>query len=229
MRILIVEDDRKIASFTARGLKEEGFAVEVAEDGAAGLAAAIAGTHDLVLLDVRLPRRDGISVLQEMRRAGVKVPVILLTAAVSVPEKIRGLDAGADDYLTKPFSFSELMARMRAVLRRHATPEAGEARLRFGGIDADLHTQSVTRDGVRLELTAREYAVLVYFLRHPGRVITRTALLEHVWEQYSDSETNVIETLMWRLREKVDKAFDRPLLHTLRGRGYVLKDSVAAG
>ncbi len=225
MNILIVEDDRKIASFTARGLREEGFVVEVAEDGEAGLTASLAGTHDLILMDIRLPGRDGVEVVKEMRRAGVKTPVILLTAAISVPDKVRGLDAGADDYLTKPFAFDELMARMRALLRRHAKPEAGDARLAFGGIEADLHTQTVTREGRRLGLTAREYAVLVYFLRHPRRVVTRTMLLENVWDQHSDCETNVIEALIYRLREKVDRGFDRPLLHTLRGRGYILQES----
>lgn len=225
MNILIVEDDRKIASFTSRGLREEGFVVEVAEDGETGLAAALTRTHDLILMDIRLPGRDGVEVIKEIRRAGMKTPVILLTAAMSVPDKVRGLDAGADDYLTKPFSFEELMARMRAVLRRQSTPEAGDARLTFGDIEADLQTQTVIRDGRRLDLTAREYAVLVYFLRHPRRVVTRTMLLEHVWEQHSDSETNVIEALIYRLREKVDRGFSRPLLHTLRGRGYILQES----
>jgi two-component system OmpR family response regulator len=158
----------------------------------------------------------------------LKIPVILLTAAISVPDKVRGLDAGADDYLTKPFAFDELMARMRAVLRRQATTEAGAARLTFSGIEADLHTQTVSREGRWLDLTAREYAVLVYFLRHSRRVVTRTMLLEHVWDQHSDSETNVIEALIYRLREKVDRGFDRPLLHTLRGRGYILQESTDA-
>lgn len=226
MHVLIVEDDRRIASFTSRGLREEGFVVDVAEDGETGLAAALTGTHDLILLDIRLPGRDGVEVVKEIRRAGLKIPVILLTAAISVPDKVRGLDAGADDYLTKPFAFDELMARMRAVLRRQATPEAGAARLTFSGIEADLHTQTVSREGSRLDLTAREYAVLVYFLRHSRRVVTRTMLLEHVWDQHSDSETNVIEALIYRLREKVDRGFDRPLLHTLRGRGYILQESI---
>lgn len=228
MHVLIVEDDRKIASFTSRGLREEGFVVEVAEDGDAGLTAALTGTHDLILMDIRMPGRDGVEVVKEIRRAGLKTPVILLTAAISVPDKVRGLDAGADDYLTKPFVFDELMARMRAVLRRHASPEAGQTRLTFASIEADLQTQTVTREGRRLDLTAREYAVLVYFLRHPRRVVTRTKLLEHVWDQHSDSETNVIEALIYRLREKVDRGFDRPLLHTLRGRGYILQESADA-
>jgi two-component system OmpR family response regulator len=228
MHVLIVEDDRKIASFTSRGLREEGFVVDVVEDGETGLAAALTRTHDLILLDIRMPGRDGVEVVKEMRRAGLKTPVILLTAAISVPDKVRGLDAGADDYLTKPFAFDELMARIRAVLRRQAGPEAGDARLVFGGIEADLHTQTVTREGRQLDLTAREYAVLVYFLRHPRRVVTRTMLLEHVWDQHSDTETNVIEALIYRLREKVDRGFERPLLHTLRGRGYILQDSADA-
>ena len=228
MRILIVEDDRKIASFTSRGLREEGFVVDVTEDGEAGLAAALTGTHDLILMDIRMPGRDGVEVVREVRKAGLKTPIILLTAALSVPDKVRGLDAGADDYVTKPFAFDELMARMRAVLRRHDSLEAGQARLTFGDIEADLHTQTVSREGRRLDLTAREYAMLVYFLRHPRRVVTRTMLLEHVWDQHSDSETNVIEALIYRLREKVDRGFDRPLLHTLRGRGYILQDSADA-
>jgi DNA-binding response OmpR family regulator len=223
MHILLVEDDLKICSFTARGLREEGYSVDVAHDGNEGLTAALMGKHDLLLLDVRLPHRDGVEIVREVRSARMHIPIILVTAAVSISDRVRGLDAGANDYITKPFAFEELLARIRAVLRR-LTDGSDAAVLSYGGIVVDLHTQSVVRDGRPIELTAREYALLLYFLRHPGRVLSRSVLLEHVWDQRFDPETNVIEALVYRLREKIDRGFGLPLLRTLRGRGYMLQE-----
>src|SRR3989441_1665272 len=222
MRILIVEDERKVANFISQGLQEEGHTAEVAKDGEAALDLLRHGPpYDLIVLDVMLPRLDGIAVLRAARAARVTSPVLMLTARDAVADKVRGLDLGADDYLTKPFSFDEFLARVRALLRRSA--ERREPVLRAGDLTLDPATREVIRAGRRIALTAREYALLEYFLRSRGRVLTRPVLAEHVWGLDFDPESNIIDVYVGYLRRKIDTAGERRLLHTVRGAGYALK------
>jgi len=220
MHILVVEDERKVASFIRRGLEAESHQVDVAHDGESGLARALAGDYDLLVLDVMLPKRDGLSVLRELRSQRRQLPVLLLTARAGVADKVAGLDGGADDYLTKPFEFSEFLARVRALLRRGAPAptvlEAADLRL-------DPVTRRVTRGDRAIELTAREYALLEFFLRHPGRVLSRALIAQHVWGVSFDTFTNVIDVYVNYLRRKVDADFEPKLIHTVRGAGYVLR------
>jgi len=222
MRILVVEDERKVASFIRQGLEEEGYAVDVASDGAAAVDLALGGTpYDLIVLDVMLPKRDGLAVLRALREHRMAVPVLLLTARDSVPDKVTGLDLGADDYLTKPFAFEEFLARVRVLLRRgtaQRTPVLQLADLRL-----DPATRQVTRGGRAISLTVREYALLEYFLRNAGRVLTRPMLAEHVWGIDFDPESNVIDVYVGYLRRKIDLPGETRLLHTARGAGYVLQ------
>jgi DNA-binding response OmpR family regulator len=215
MRILLVEDDKKVASFIRKGLEEEGYAVDVAADGEAGLFMGLDRLHDLIILDVMLPKKPGFQVLRELRQAKVATPVLMLTARDTVEDKVQGLDAGADDYLTKPFVFAELLARVRALLRRRA--EARSPRLQVADLLLDPATRSVTRDG--------EFALLEYLMRNAGRVLTRTAITEHVWDYDFDSGTNVIDVYVNYLRKKIDAGHEPKLLHTVRGAGYVLRES----
>ena len=221
MRILVVEDERKVASFVKKGLEEEGYAVDVAVDGEEGLVMALTRVHDLIILDIRLPRRDGLRVLQALRHDGVTAPVLLLTVRATIEDKVLGLDAGADDYLTKPFAFQELVARVRALLRRRA--EGEPAVLHIGDLTLDPARRTVTRGGEKIDLTPREFALLDYFIRNPGRVLTRTMIAEHVWDYSFDTSTNVIDVYVNYLRKKVDAGREPKLLHTIRGVGYVLK------
>jgi len=220
MRILVVEDEQKVASFIQRGLEAERYHVDVAHDGDAGLTRALDEEYDLVILDVMLPRLDGLSVLRELRARRRTVPVLLLTARTGVADKVAGLDGGADDYLTKPFEVAELLARVRALLRRGtaAPPLLGIADLRL-----DPATRQVTRAGRPIELTAREHALLEYFLRNPGRVLSRAMIAQHVWGVSFDTFTNVIDVYVNYLRRKIDAGFEPKLLHTVRGAGYVLR------
>jgi len=221
MRILVVEDERKVARFIRQGLAEEGHAVEVAPDGDAALdLIAEEPSYDLVILDVMLPRRDGFSVLKALREQHFQSPVLVLTARDGVADKVAGLDLGADDYLTKPFAFEELLARVRALLRRGRGQR--EPVLRLADLSLDPSTRVVMRGGRRLTLTAREYALLEYFLRHPGRVLTRPMIAQHVWAIDFDSETNIIDVYVGYLRRKIDGEGERRLLHTIRGAGYML-------
>src|SRR5216117_310258 len=222
MRILIVEDERKVANFISQGLQEEGHTVEVAKDGEAALDLLRHGPpYDLIVLDVMLPRLGGFAVLRAARAARVRSPVLMLTARDAVADKVAGLDAGADDYLTKPFSFDEFLARVRALLRR--ADERREPVLKAGDLTLDPATREVIRAGRRIALTAREYALLEYFLRSRGRVLTRPVLAEHVWGLDFDPESNIIDVYVGYLRRKIDTAGERRLLHTVRGAGYALK------
>jgi heavy metal response regulator len=222
MHILVVEDEKKVASFIQRGLEAEHYTTEVVPDGEVGLRRLLDGHYDLVILDVLLPKRDGLAVLEDARKHKVKIPILLLTARDTVADKVAGLDRGADDYLTKPFAFEELLARVRALLRRGA-PESIPV-LTVADLQLDPVSRQVTRAGQRIELTAKEFALLEFFLRHSGRVLSRTLIAQHVWGVNFDTFTNVIDVYVNYLRKKIDANFDPKLLHTVRGVGYVLKE-----
>jgi two-component system OmpR family response regulator len=222
MRALVVEDDATIADFVGRGLREAGFAVDQTPDGESGLRAALQSPYDVAIVDVMLPRRDGLSLIDELRRRKIATPVLILSARRSVDDRVRGLQAGGDDYLTKPFAFTELLARVQALLRR-STQSAAPTTLTFEDIEIDLLTRRVTRAGRDIELRPREFALLEYLLRHAGRVVSKTMILSHVWGYQFDPQTNVVDVLVSRLRDKIDRPFDRKLLHTVRGVGYVLR------
>ncbi len=221
MRILVVEDDRKVASFIRKGLTEDGYAVDVASDGETGLAMGLDRLHDVIVLDVMLPGKPGFQVVRELRQAKVATPVLLLTARDAVEDKVQGLDAGADDYLTKPFAFAELLARVRALLRRGTAARAPV--LQVADLTLDPATRTVARGGEAISLTNREFALLEYLMRNAGRVLTRTTIAEHVWDYSFDSGTNVIDVYVNYLRKKIDAGRERKLIHTVRGVGYVLK------
>jgi two-component system OmpR family response regulator len=222
MRILIVEDDKKIASFVVNGFKQNGFAVDHARDGEEALALLQATPYDAAVLDIMLPKMDGLSVLGEVRRRSIRTPVIILSAKASVDDRIRGLQAGGDDYLTKPFAFSELLARVQALLRR-SSQAAEPTRLTVADHTLDLLTREVHRGGKQIELQSREFALLEYLMRNAGRVVTKTMILEHIWDYSFDPQTNIVDVLVHRLRAKVDKDFPVKLIHTTRGVGYALK------
>jgi two-component system, OmpR family, response regulator len=222
MRVLVIEDDSKIASFVVNGLKQNGFAVDHASDGERGFALAAAVSYDTVVLDIMLPKLDGLSLLRQLRQEKILAPVLILSAKATVDDRVKGLQAGGDDYLTKPFAFSELLARVQALIRR-ATHVAEPARLSAGGLTLDLLTREVARGGQKIELQSREFALLELLLRHPGRVVTKTMILEHLWDYSFDPQTNVVDVLVHRLRAKVDKDFSAKLIQTIRGVGYVLK------
>jgi two-component system OmpR family response regulator len=222
MRALIIEDDRTIADFIARGLQEAGFAVEVAGDGEQGLAAALAQEPDVAIVDLMLPERDGLGVIDELRRQGRTTPVLILSARRSVDDRVRGLQAGGDDYLTKPFAFAELLARVQALVRR-ATRTPEPTSLTVGDLSLDLLSRKVIRAGVPIELRPREFALLEYLMRNAGKVVSKTMILSHVWEYSFDPQTNIVDVLVSRLRDKVDRPFDRKLLQTVRGVGYVIR------
>jgi heavy metal response regulator len=221
MRLLVVEDEKKVARFVKKGLEEEGYAVDVAPDGEEGLGMALDGVHDLIILDIHLPRMDGLGVLQELRKKKVTTPVLLLTVRAAIEDKVLGLDAGADDYLTKPFAFQELLARVRALLRRRAEAEAPV--LQVADLTLDPARRLASRGGEKIDLTSKEFALLAYFMRNPGRVLTRTMISEHVWDYDFDTMTNVIDVYVNYLRKKIDAGREPKLIHTMRGAGYVLK------
>ena len=223
MRILIVEDEPKTAAYVRRGLTEQSYAVDVAHDGVEGLHLATSGDYDLVLLDVMLPGADGWSVLRALRRER-QTPVLFLSARDAVSDRVKGLELGADDYLVKPFAFSELLARIRTLLRRGSAQVP--QRVVVADLEVDLLRRRVTRGGERIDLTAREYALLDYFVHHLGEVVSRTLIAEHVWDMNFDSDTNVVEVAVRRLRAKIDDAHAVKLIHTLRGVGYVFEARV---
>jgi two-component system, OmpR family, response regulator len=221
MRLLVVEDDEKLARAVTRGLRGEGHAVDAVADGEAALVQAAVHDYDAVVLDVMLPRRDGFAVCRALRERGCWAPVLMLTARAGVDDRIRGLDAGADDYLAKPFDFGELLARLRALLRR--VPAERPARLEAGDLVVDPATRRVTRAGTDVPLTAREFAVLEYLARHPGEVISRTRLLDHVWDENYLGSTNIVDVYVGYLRRKLEQPFERALIRTVRGVGFVLE------
>jgi two-component system, OmpR family, response regulator len=222
MRALIVEDDATIAEFVARGLREAGFAVDLAADGEEGLAQALKGQHDVAVVDLMLPKRDGLAVIDELRRRGRNTPVLILSARRSVDDRVRGLQAGGDDYLTKPFAFAELLARVQALVRR-ATRTSEPTTLTVDELSLDLLSRKVTREGLAIDLRPREFALLEYLMRNAGKVVSKTMILSHVWEYSFDPQTNIVDVLVSRLRDKVDRPFAKKILHTVRGVGYVLR------
>ena len=222
MKLLIVEDEPKTGQYVRQGLSEAGFSVELARDGLDGEHLALNGDFDLIVLDVMLPGQDGWRVLQAIRAAGLAVPVLFLSARDAVEDRVRGLEHGADDYLVKPFAFAELLARVRTLLRR-GQGQPQETTLRCAGLQVDLLRRRVERDGKRLDLTAKEFALLELLLRRQGEVLPKSLIASQVWDMNFDSDTNVIEVAIRRLRAKVDDGFDQPLVHTVRGMGYVLE------
>jgi two-component system OmpR family response regulator len=222
MRALIIEDDQTIADFVARGLREAGFAVDVAADGDAGLELASTEPYDAAIVDLMLPKRDGLSVIDELRRRGRSTPVLILSARRTVDDRVRGLQAGGDDYLTKPFAFAELLARVQALVRR-ATRSPEPATLTVGDLSLDLLSRRVARGGTAIELRPREFALLEYLMRNAGKVVSKTMILSHVWEYNFDPQTNIVDVLVSRLRDKVDRPFETKMLQTVRGVGYVLR------
>jgi two-component system OmpR family response regulator len=222
MRILVVEDDKKIASFVINGLKQSGYAVDHSGNGEDGLFQAQTIAYDSLIVDLMLPRLDGLGLIQQLRTGGVRTPVLILSAKASVDDRVRGLQAGGDDYLTKPFAFSELLARIQALIRR-ATQAPEPTRLAVGDITLDLLSREVLRGNEKIELQPREFALLEYLMRHANRPVTKTMILEHIFDYSFDPQTNVVDVLVHRLRSKVDK--DRAMIHTMRGVGYVLRSA----
>lgn len=222
MRVLLIEDDRKIASFIVQGLKQAGFAVDSETDGEAALHKALTEPYDLAVVDIMLPKLDGLSIIGELRRRQINTPVIILSAKRSVDDRVKGLQTGSDDYLTKPFAFSELLARVQALIRRGSgSPEP--TRLTVGDLTIDLLTRDVAREGTGITLQPREFTLLEYLMRNAGRIVSKTMILEHVWDYNFDPQTNVVDVLVCRLRNKLDRDFKEKRIQTIRGAGYVLK------
>ena len=221
MRLLVVEDEKKVAEFIRRGLDEEGYTVDVAGDGEEGLNLALSRGHDLVILDINLPKIEGLEVLRRLRQSGFSAPVLLLTVRATIEDKVLGLDTGADDYLAKPFAFDELIARVRALLRRRK--ETKPLTLQVADLTLDPATRTVRRGGENIELTAKEFSLLNHLMRNEGRVLSRTGIAENVWGYYFDTSTNVIDVYINYLRNKIDAGREPKLIHTVRGVGYVLK------
>jgi len=222
VRILLVEDEPKIASFISRGLKEANYVVDIVSEGNQALFQAEVNPYDLIILDIMIPGRDGFSVCRLLRSKGIDVPILMLTARDSLKDRISGLDSGADDYLTKPFAFQELLARVRALLRRKRTDKT--TTIKLGELELDQLSRSVKRLDKEIKLTSKEYSLLEYLILHSNQVVTRTMISEHVWNEDFDSFTNVIDVYINFLRNKIDKGFPKPMLHTLRGIGYILKE-----
>jgi two-component system OmpR family response regulator len=223
VKILLVEDDRQIADYVAKGLREKGHVVDRADNGRDGLYLATGERYEVMIVDRMLPHMDGLSLVKAARSSGVKTPALFLTTMGGVDDRVAGLEAGADDYLVKPFVFAELLARVSALARRPPIVEATS--LKVGDLEIDLLTRTVTRGAKRIELLAQEFKILEYLMRHAGEIVTRTMLLEKVWDFHFDPKTNIVETHISRLRAKIDKGFDKPLLHTVRGAGYVIRAS----
>jgi two-component system OmpR family response regulator len=224
MRVLVVEDDVKIASFIVKGLKAAGYAVDHALDGENGLHMALTQPYDTAIIDIMLPKLDGLSLIERMRKGKVGTPVIILSAKASIDDRVKGLQTGGDDYLTKPFAFSELLARVQALIRR-ASGLSEPTRLTVGNLSMNLFTREVKRGDRKIELQPIEFSLLEYLMRSAGRIVSRTMIMEHVWNYNFDPQTNVVEARISRLRDKIDRGFDNKLIHTVRGVGYVLKEA----
>jgi two-component system copper resistance phosphate regulon response regulator CusR len=227
MRFLVIEDNSKLADVIRKGLTEQAYGVDVAHSGLEGEDLAASKSYDGIILDLMLPDHDGVTLCRNLRRHGIATPILMLTALASTGDKVTGLEAGADDYLTKPFDLEELIARIRALLRRHQPAEGG--RLRFSELEMDLVSRRVTRCGRPISLTAKEFALLEYFMRNPNRVLSRSAIGERVWDMAFEEESNVIEVYVSRVRSKIDKGFGKPLIHTIIGTGYVLSEDGPPG
>ena len=225
MRILVVEDDHEVADYLRKGLEESGYTVDYASNGQDGLYMATSETYELLIVDRMLPGLDGLALIKALRAAGRQVPVLVLSALGEVDDRVQGLRAGSDDYLTKPFSFSELLARIEALLRRGQISSDIVTELKVADLEMDLLARTVRRAGQEIDLQPREFRLLEYFMRHAGQVLTRTMLLEKVWDYHFDPQTNVIDVHVSRLRAKIDKNFDKPLIHTVRGAGYILREA----
>ncbi len=225
MRVLVIEDEQKMADLIKRGLEEEGMEVETAYDGDAGLEAGKTGNHDLIILDLGLPGRNGLDISRDLRESGIRTPVLILTAQDSAEMKVRGLDSGADDYLTKPFNFAEMLARIRALQRR--TQSEDSTKLQIGDLTLNLINRRVSRAGVEVQLTNKEFSLLEFFMRHPDEILSREILSEKVWEETFDTLTNVIDVYINYLRNKIDRTFEPKLIHTVRGVGYMFKTPAA--
>ncbi|WP_372367976.1 winged helix-turn-helix domain-containing protein [Candidatus Uabimicrobium sp. HlEnr_7] len=223
MRILLIEDDQKIVSFVKKGLEESGFAVDHAADGEEGLHMALLEPYDVMIVDLMLPKKDGLSLIETLRQQQVTTPIMILSAKRSVEERVLGLQKGSDDYLVKPFAFTELLARIRALLRR-GTSNVNSHSLQIGNLYLDRLSYTVTRDEKIIDLKPKEFDILEYMMKHNGQVVTRTMLMEHVWNFQFDPTTNVVDVHMCRLRDKIDKQFDHKMIHTIRGVGYVIKE-----
>lgn len=221
MRLLLVEDEKKVASFIKKGLEEEGYAVDHAADGETGVIMGLDGIHDLIILDINLPKLDGLGIVKELRRKKITTPILLLTVRATIEDRVIGLDTGADDYLPKPFSFQELLARVRALLRRPSGAEPPT--LRLADLSLDPATRQVFRSDKKIDLTAKEFSLLEYFMRNQGRVLTRAMIAEHVWDYGFDTETNIIDVYVNYLRKKIDGVSQPKLIHTIRGVGYVVR------
>ena len=225
MRILLVEDDKKIASFVEKGLKSEGFAVDYVANGEDGLHLALTEPYDTAIIDIMLPKLDGLSLIEKIRKEKINIPIIILSAKGSIDDRVKGLQTGSDDYLTKPFAFSELLARVQALIRR-TSGVSEPTSLVVGDFSMDLLTREVLRSGKKIELQPLEFALLEYLVRNTEKVVSKTMIMEHVWDYNFDPQTNVVEARICRLREKVDKGFPTKMIHTIRGVGYVLRKSV---
>jgi two-component system OmpR family response regulator len=223
MRILLVEDDLKIASFIQKGLKSAGFAVDHASEGEGGLHMALTESYDAAIIDIMLPKMDGLTLIEKLRRDKVNTPVIILSAKGSIDDRVKGLQTGSDDYLTKPFAFSELLARTQALIRR-SSGVSEPSRLTVGNLSLNLFNREVIRDEKKVDLQPKEFSLLEYLMRNTGKVVSKTMIMEHVWDYHFDPQTNVVEARISRLRDKVDKGFGSKLIHTVRGVGYVLKE-----
>ena len=224
MRILLVEDDKKIAAFIKKGFHQAGFALDHVQDGIKGLDLALSEPYDAAILDIMLPKMDGLTLIEELRRQGINTPIIILSAKRSVDDRIKGLQMGSDDYLVKPFSFAELLARVQALIRRSSNI-AESSKLQAADLTIDLLTREVVRSGIAIELQPREFSLLEYLMRNTNKIVSKTMIMEHVWDYNFDPQTNVVDVLICRVRNKIDRGFDKKLIHTIRGVGYVSKVS----
>jgi two-component system OmpR family response regulator len=224
MRILLVEDDLKIASFIVKGLRATGYAVDHATDGEEGLHLALTQPYDTAIIDIMLPKLDGLALIERIRKEKINTPIIILSAKDSITDRVKGLQTGGDDYLTKPFAFSELLARVQALMRR-AGGISEPTQLNVGELSINLLTRDVTRGGRKMELQPLEFSLLEYLMRNKGRIVSKTMIMEHVWDYNFDPQTNVVEARICRLRDKINRGFDKKLIHTVRGAGYVLKET----